>query len=77
MNFLTVRAFRQRGDGGPAVYNDFKEVLYVDRLKPESAFDQYKPFSGGVGNNDVWIKSTDGTADRVNVFQNVAASVSD
>jgi autotransporter-associated beta strand protein len=77
MNFLTVRAYRQRGDGGPAVYSDFKEVLYVDRLKPESAFDQFKPFSGGVGNNDVWIKSTDGTADRVNIFQNVAASVSD
>ena len=77
MNFLTVRAFRQRGDAGPAVYSDFKEVLYVDRLKPESAFDQFKPFSGGTGNNDVWIKSTDGTADRVNIFQNVPAAVSD
>ena len=77
MNFLTVRAYRQRGDGGPAVYSDFKEVLYVDRLKPVSAFDQFKTFAGGAGNNDVWIKSTDGTADKVNVFQNVPASVSD
>jgi alpha-amylase len=77
MNFLTVRAYRQRSDSGPAVYSDFKQVLYVDRLKPESAFSQFVPFSGGTGNNDVWIKSTDGTADRVNVFQNVAASVSD
>jgi alpha-amylase len=77
MNFLTVRAYRQRSDGGPAVYSDFKEVLYVDRLKPEAAFQQFVPFAGGVGNNDVWIKSTDGTADRMNVFQNVPATVSD
>jgi len=77
MNFLTVRAYRQRGDGGPAVYSDFKEVLYVDRVKPESSFDQFVPFTGGTGNNDVWLRSTDGTADRVNVFQNVAAAVSD
>ena len=77
MNFLTVRAYRQRSDGGPAVFSDFKDVLYVDRLKPEAAFNQYVPFSGGTGNNDVWIKSTDGTADRVNIFQNVAATVSD
>ncbi len=77
MNFLTVRAYRQRSDGGPAVYSDFKEVLYVDRLKPVSAFDQFKTFTGGAGNNDVWIKSTDGTADKVNVFQNVPATVSD
>ncbi|MGI9177566.1 MAG: autotransporter-associated beta strand repeat-containing protein [Pirellulales bacterium] len=82
MNFLTVRAYRHRdptsgGDGGPAVYSEFKQVLYVDRFKPESAFDQFKAFSGGTGNNDVWIRSVDGTADRVNVFQNVAATVPD
>ncbi len=77
MNFLTVRAYRQRSDGGPAVYSDFKQVLYVDRLEPEAAFDQFVPFSGGTGNNDVWIRSTDGTADRVNVFQNIPASVTD
>ncbi|MFM7243151.1 MAG: autotransporter-associated beta strand repeat-containing protein, partial [Planctomycetaceae bacterium] len=77
MNFLTVRAYRQRSDGGPAVYSDFKQVLYVDRLKPEAAFDQFVPFAGGVGNNDVWLKSTDGTADRVNVFQNIPATTTD
>ena len=65
------QAQRQRSDAGPAVFSEFKQVLYVDRLKPESAFDQYKPFAGGAGNNDVWLKSTDGTADKVNVFQNV------
>ena len=82
MNFLTVRAYRHRnpatgGDGGPAAYSDFKQVLYVDRLAPESAFDQFQPFAGGAGNNDVWIKSLDGTADSMFVFQNVAAAVSD
>ena len=82
MNFLTVRAFRHRnpatgGDGGPAVYSDFKQVLYVDRLPPVSAVEEFRGFSGGIGNNDVWIRSVDGTAESVNVFQNVAASVPD
>jgi alpha-amylase len=80
MNFLTVRAYRHRnpatgGDGGPAAYTDFKQVLYVDRLAPESAFEAFQPFAGGAGNNDVWIKSPDGTADTMHVFQNVPAAV--
>ena len=82
MNFLTVRAFRHRdpatgGDGGPAVYSDFKEVLYIDRLPPESAVQEFRSFAGGTGNNDIWIRSVDGTAETVNVFQNVAATVSE
>ena len=82
MNFLTVRAYRHRnpatgGDGGPAVYSDFKQVLYVDRLPPESAVQEFRPFAGGTGNNDIWIRSADGTAETVNVFQNVAATVPD
>jgi alpha-amylase len=81
MNFLTARAFRHRdpatgGDGGPAVYTDFRSVLYVDRLPPESAFDGFRPLAGA-GNNEVWIRSLDGTADAVHVFRNVAAGVSD
>ena len=82
MNFLTIRAYRHRnpstgGDGGPPVYSDFKQVLYVDRLAPQSAFDAFRPFGSTAGDNDVWIKSLDGTADTVQVFQNVAATVSD
>jgi alpha-amylase len=82
MNFLTVRAYRHRdpasgGDGGPAVYSDFKQTLYVDRLPPESAVQEFRSFAGGTGNNDVWIRSVDGTAATVNVFQNVAATVPD
>ena len=80
MNFLTVRAYRHRnpatgGDGGPAVYSDFKQVLYVDRLPPESAVQEFRSFAGGVGNNDIWIRSVDGTAETVNVYQNLAATV--
>jgi autotransporter-associated beta strand protein len=82
MNFLTVRAYRHRnpatgGDGGPAAYSDFKQVLYVDRLAPESGFEAFQPFAGGAGNNDVWIKSPDGTADSMHVFQNVPAAVTE
>src|SRR4030095_15444703 len=39
MHFLTARAYRHRPDGGPAVFNDFKRVIYIDRVPPESVVD--------------------------------------
>ncbi|XAM01632.1 hypothetical protein OT109_09580 [Phycisphaeraceae bacterium D3-23] len=36
VNFITVRAFRHRDDGGPAVFSDFREVVYIDRLGARS-----------------------------------------
>ncbi len=76
-HFIEVRAFRHREDGGPAVYTPFKRTIYVDRLPPESAVDSFKPFGSSPGDNDIWIRSTDQTADSVHVFMNLPANVSD
>lgn len=76
-HFIEVRAFRHREDGGPAVYAPFKRTIYVDRLPPESAIDQFRPFGSFAGDNDIWIRSVDQTADSVHVFMNLPATVSD
>jgi hypothetical protein len=43
MHFVTVRAWRHRTDGGPAVFSDFKRVIYVDRLPPRCRVDAVRP----------------------------------
>ncbi|MDB5328442.1 MAG: hypothetical protein JWM57_4011, partial [Phycisphaerales bacterium] len=74
-HYLTVRAFRHRDDGGPAVYSDFKETLYVDCLKPVSSVNKFVPFGTSAGDNDIWVKSDDQTATNVRVFLNLPATV--
>lgn len=82
-HFLTTRAFRHRdaasgGDGGPAVFSDFKRAIYVDRLAPETGFDSFRAFGAdNSGDNDVWVRSLDKTADSVHVFLNLGAAESD
>ncbi|MGN6724827.1 MAG: dockerin type I domain-containing protein [Tepidisphaeraceae bacterium] len=76
-HYLTVRAFRHRDDGGPAVYQDFKETLYVDRLKPLSSVDSFHAFGTNAGDNDLWLKSDDQTANSVHVFLNLPANLTD
>ena len=76
-NYITVRAFRHRDDGGPAVFTDFRSVIYVDRLDPESAFDSFTTFSGDGDDLDFRFRSTDGTADTMHFFLNLAADLSD
>ena len=49
-NFITVRAFRHRGDGGPAVFNDFKQVVYLDRVAPPAAVVSFAPFASAPSN---------------------------
>ncbi len=69
VNFVEARAFRQRDDGGPAVYTPFKKVLYVDRLKPESGIDSIDEIDGD--SRRFMVESIDGTADSVHVFLNL------
>jgi glycosidase len=76
-HFIEVRAFRHRTDGGPAVFSRWAETIYVDRLKPVSSIDSFKPFGTGAGDNDIWIKSNDMTANNVHVFMNLPANVTD
>ncbi len=76
-HFLEARAFRHRTDGGPAIYSSWKETIYVDRLKPESSIGEFRPFGSGAGDNDIWVKSDDLTANNVHVFMNLPANLTD
>lgn len=66
-HFIEARAFRRRGDGGPAVYSTFKKTIYVDLLLPESGVDRFTRNSGG-GGGEITVRSLDQTADNVHVF---------
>ena len=76
-NYIEVRAFRRRNANEPAIYSSFRKVVYVDRLKPVSEIDGFRSFSPFAGDNDVWIRSTDTTADSVNVFFNLPANITE
>jgi hypothetical protein len=77
-HYVTVRAFRHRDDGGPAVFTDFRQTIYVDRLKPVSTVASFDPKVTGVNENrQVVVKSTDQTADNVHVFLDLPAATSD
>ena len=81
-NFITVRAFRHRnaatgGDGGEAVYTDFKETIYVDRLKPESEIAGFTAFDATGFNLDVDIRSLDKTANSIHILFNLGDALSD
>jgi alpha-amylase len=78
MHYLEARAFRYRIDGGPAVYSDFKQSIYVDRLAPISGVKSFEPFEVGINENrDLVIESLDKTADSVHVFLDLPASMTD
>jgi hypothetical protein len=84
-HYITARAFRHRdaatgGDGGPAVFADFRRTIYVDRLPPESAVVSFEPFESepnNPDNRDLIVQSLDKTADNIHVFLDLGAAVSD
>jgi glycosidase len=78
MNYITVRAFRKRTDGGPPVFTDFKKVVYVDRFAPVSEVDSFEPWNPAQPQNrDLVVRSTDKTAEKVHVFLNLAPAIDD
>jgi hypothetical protein len=76
-HFITVRAYRHQPAGSPAVFSDFKKVIYIDRLPPVSEFDSFRPVEGNAAETEVLIRSTDQTADTVHVFVNLPASTTE
>ena len=77
-HYLTARAFRHRDDGGPAIYSDFKQVIYLDRFKPLSAFDSFNPSVAGINENrQLVVHSVDQLADNVHVFFDKPAALTD
>jgi glycosidase len=75
VHFITARAWRHRTDNGPAVFADFKRVIYVDRLPPRSDVATVRRVGGGAVEIDV--RSLDGTAERVHAFVDLPAGTSD
>ena len=73
LHFLTARAYRHRSDGGPAVFSDFKKVIYVDRVPPVAAIAAARRLPGGKVQID--IASRDSTADSMHVLTNVPAGL--
>jgi glycosidase len=71
-HYLTARAFRRRTDGGPAISTDFRKTIYVDRLRPESAIVELKPYAPDA--RDVFVKSLDQTATGVHIFHNLGTN---
>lgn len=76
-NFITVRAFRHRADGGPAVFNDFRQVVYLDRFAPPAEVVSFAPFASAPGNpnnRDLIVRSVDGTANNMHVLLDLPAA---
>src|SRR4051812_19830925 len=77
-HYLTTRAYRQRSDGGPDIYADFRKVIYVDRLPPQSALSGVTQSGSGSGKTlTVRVQSTDQTADNVHVLMDTGAALTD
>jgi alpha-amylase len=77
-HYITVRAYRHRASG-PAVFTDFKQTIYVDRLPPVSQIVSFDPFASqptNPNNRDMIVQSTDGTASKMNVFLDLPAGMS-
>ena len=79
VNHIEARAFRQREDGGPAVYTAWRESIYVDRLPPEVALAGVTEQGPGrpATSRDVFVESTDRTADSVHVFLDLPENLTD
>jgi hypothetical protein len=75
-HYIGAIAFRHR-DSGPAIFTDWKQTIYVDRLPPVVAIDSQKTFGGSSANIDFYVKSVDKTATSVHTFLNLPANLTD
>jgi hypothetical protein len=77
-HYLTARAYRQRSDGGPDIFNDFRKVIYVDRLPPSAMISSIAQSGSGGGKTvSVDVQSLDLTAYNVHVLMDLGAGQSD
>ena len=74
-HYVEVRAFRQRSDGGPAIYTPFTRVVYVDRLPPVSAIASFAQNGSLTTTRSAQIRSVDQTADNIHEFLNLPANL--
>ncbi len=75
-HFITGRTFRHR-DSGPAIYDDRRRAIYIDRLPPDSAVDTFELNGSGTGNMDLLMRSVDKTAQAVFVYLDLPANATE
>ena len=75
-HFITARTFRHR-DSGPAIFDDQKRVIYVDRLDPDSEVVSFEVNGGGTGDMDLLMRSVDKTAANILVYFDLPAGLSE
>ena len=78
-HYISSRVFRRR-TSGPAVFEELKKTIYIDRLPPESAvtdFDVSVINPGNPTTYDMVVESVDETADAVHVFLNFPENFTD
>ncbi|HEV3417391.1 MAG TPA: dockerin type I domain-containing protein, partial [Pirellulales bacterium] len=78
-HYIDVRVFRHNADSSaPPIYTDYKDTIYVDLHKPDSAINSFAPLVAGVQQNrQLIVKSVDGTANSVHAYLDLPAATSD
>ncbi len=77
-HYITVDAFRHRDDGGPAVYTDWKQTVYVDTAPPNSTITGFPAAVAGTNENrDLNVTSVDGLANSVQTFLDLPFGLTD
>lgn len=79
MNYIHAIAYRRRTDGGPAIYTDFRKVVYIDRLPPQVQIVSDTNITSGNFVFRVKAQSPSGVPDRtvtrVHLIPNLAVGV--
>lgn len=76
-HYVTARAYRQRSDGGPDIFSDFKKVIYVDLLKPVSLPISAVTINGASEDRVLRARSIDRTATSMYALPDIGAALSD
>ncbi|MBL8240684.1 MAG: hypothetical protein JNM66_24915 [Bryobacterales bacterium] len=70
LHFLTVRVYRRQPAGSPAVFSEYRKVIYLDRAAPAAELDS-------VRFGELWIRSKDATATQMRVVVNAPETMTD
>ena len=77
-HYITVEAFTHRTDGGPAVYTDWKQTVYVDLAPPSSSVLSFSDVVAGTNENrNLQVSSVDGLANNIHTFLDLPYGLSD
>ena len=74
-HYVTARAWRAPRPDESEVFQDFRQTIYIDRLKPVSDLVSTEPFGGVDSDIDFQFESLDKTANSVHVLFNLPASL--